>query len=42
MKKKIFAILVLVTLVVNFYTPTSSQADIPPKITNNQIQNFSI
>lgn len=42
MKKKIFAILCLITLMVTFYTPTSSQADIPPKITNSQLQNFGL
>jgi len=42
MKKKIFVILLLTTLVVNFYTPTRSEADIVPRITNSQVQNFGI
>lgn len=41
MKKKIFAILCLLTLVVNFYTPASPQADIPPKIIHSELPNFS-
>jgi hypothetical protein len=42
MKKKIFAILLLTILVVNFYTPTSAEADVLPRITNSLLQNFGI
>ncbi|MDX1700583.1 MAG: hypothetical protein R3250_08205 [Melioribacteraceae bacterium] len=43
MKKKIFVILFLSFLVVNFYTTTSLEAlDTIPKITNVQLQNPGI
>ena len=42
MKRKIFTILLLSTLIVNFYTPTSSEAmETLPRITNVQINDFN-
>jgi len=43
MKRKIFAILLLSTLIVNFYTPTSTEAiEALPRITNVQINDFNV
>lgn len=41
MKRKIFTILLLSTVIVNFYTPTISEAmETLPRITNIQINDF--
>ena len=43
MKKKIFVILLLTTLVANFYTSTSLEAiEARPEITNVKLNNFGI